>query len=38
MGVPGFPFLCDFRDPIPFSTQTADDPDDTYDTGGCSQF
>ena len=30
MGIPGFPFLRDFRDPVviigtPFSTQTADD-------------
>ena len=33
MGIPGFPFLRDFRDPAvilgtPFSTHTADDPDD----------
>ena len=42
MGIPGFPFLRDFRDPVviigtPFSTQTADDPDDEYVTGGYSQ-
>ena len=39
MGIPGFPFLRDFRDPvviigIPFSTQTADD---AYATGRYSQ-
>ena len=33
MGIPGFPFLRDFRDPVviigtPFSTQTADESDD----------
>ena len=43
MGIPGFPFLCDFRDPVviigtPFSTQTADDTGDTYDSGGYSQL
>ena len=39
MGIPGFPFLRDFRDPVviigtPFSTQTADD---AYATGRYSQ-
>ena len=43
MGIPGFPFLRDFRDPgviigTPFSTQTADDTDDANDAGGYSQF
>ena len=42
MGIPGFPFLPDFRDPVviigtPFSTQTADNTDDAYNTGGYSQ-
>ena len=42
MGIPGFLFLRDFRDPdviigTPFSTQTADDPDDAYVTDGYSQ-
>ena len=42
MGILGFPFLHDFRDPVviigtPFSTQTADDPDDAYVTGRYSQ-
>ena len=43
MGIPGFPFLRGFRDPVviigtPFSTKTADDPSDTYDSGGYSQL
>ena len=43
MGIPGFPFLRDFRDPVviigtPFSTQMADDTGDAYDSGGYSQF
>ena len=43
MGIPGFPFLRDFRDPVviigtSFSTQTADDTGDAYDSCGCSQF
>ena len=42
MCIPGFPFLRDFRDPVviigsPFSTQTADDTGDAYDSGGYSQ-
>ena len=42
MGLPGFPFLRDFRDPVviigtPLSTQTADDTGDAYDSGGYSQ-
>ena len=42
MGIPGFPFLRDFRDPVviirtPFSTQTADETGDAYDSGGYSQ-
>ena len=37
MGIPGFPFLHDFRDPVmiigtPISTQTTDDTDGVYDT------
>ena len=43
MGIPGFPFLRDFRDPVmiigtPFSTQTADDTGDANDSGGYSQL
>ena len=39
MGIPGFPFLRGFRDPVviigtPFSTKTADDTGDAYDSGG----
>ena len=42
MGIPGYPFLRDFRDPVmiigtPFSMQTADDTGDAYDSGGYSQ-
>ena len=42
MGIPGFPFLLDFWDPVviigtPLSTQTADDTGDAYDSGGYSQ-
>ena len=42
MGIPGFPFLRVFRDPVmiigtPLSTQTADDTGDAYDSGGYSQ-
>ena len=38
MGIPGFPFFRDFRDPFviigtPFSTQMADDTGDAYDSG-----
>ena len=43
MGIPRFPFLCDFRDAVviigtPFSTQTAEDTGDPYDSGGYSQL
>ena len=43
MGIPGFPFLRSFRDPVviigtPFSTKTADDTGDAYDSGGYSQL
>ena len=42
MGIPGFPFLRDFRDPVviigtPLSTQTADDTVDAYDSCGYNQ-
>ena len=42
MGIPGVPFLHDFRAPVviigtPFSMQTADDTGDGYDSGGYSQ-
>ena len=42
MGIPGFPFLRDFRDPVviigtPFSTQTADETGDAYDSCRYSQ-
>ena len=42
-GHPDFPFLRDFRDPVviigtPYSTQTADDTGDAYDSGGYSQL
>ena len=40
-GHPGVQFLRNFRDPVviigtPFSTQTADDTGDAYDSGGYS--
>ena len=43
MGIPGFPFSRGFRDPVviietPFSTKTADDTGDAYDSGGYSQL
>ena len=43
MGITGFPFLSDFRDPVvimgtPFSTQMVDDTGDAYDSGRYGQL
>ena len=43
MGIPGFPFLRVFSNPVviigtPFSTQTTDDTGDAYHSDGYSQL
>ena len=37
MGIPGFPFLCDFGDPVVIIGTPFSDTGDEYDSGGYSQ-